>query len=1423
MRDDPGSLRESVHPRGRAEKAPRSQPTDSSVGSGEAPVENMSAAVRKTIQELQAYQAQLEKRNEELLLSQRELAASRDRYSDLYDRAPVGYFTVGEDGVILEVNLTGVALLGMGRDDLIGKPLSRFVVKDDVDAFELHYEHALKSRTGQTCEVRMLRPDGSQLYAHLDSIVAPDSDGGDEQLRTIVGDITARQRAEEGMAQLARQNELILNSAGEGILGLDAACNITFANPAAARMIGEKVEDLAGAPFHSVVRLAKSDRTPYRLEVCPIHETVEYGILHSVTDEWFWRKDETIFPVDYTSTPIQWADRVVGAVVTFRDITEDTRTEKALRDSEERWRSLVKNAPNFITIVDRDSLVRFINHPVPGLTMEDVVGRSVYDFIEPDYHDLARESIAHVFRTGEPGFYASSAAGPHGTAAWYENHLGPIWQGGKVVAVTFIASDVTERKLTEEALSWEAGINAAVADLSTALISMVSLEDISILVLDHAQRVTSSTFGFVGHIDPQTGCLISPTLTRDIWDQCQVSDKTTVFEKFGGLWGWVLENKAPLMTNRPADHPHSSGVPEGHIPIHRFLSAPALIGDTLVGQVALANADRDYTERDMALAERLASLYAVAVQHAWAEEALQQRTHDLGERVKELNCLIAISSLHGTQDISLDEILQGTVDLIPPAWQYPEITCARISLDHQAARTENFTETPWRQASHVVLYGKQAGAVEVYYQEDRPTSDEGPFLNEERSLLDAIAQRLGETIERRRAEVEIRSLARFPSENHNPVLRVAQNGKILYANEASQPLLAEWTTRVGKKLPKAWQQRIGASVWEGVGGTVEVRCGERIISLAFAPVQQAGYVNLYGRDITERKLAEEALRQHAERLQGLRKMDRFILAALSADEIAEAVLRHVRKQVVCKRASVAVFDYEGDELSILAAHADGGTQLRKGWHGPLKWVWSLEALSQGQAQAAEDIQVLPFASPMMDALRAEGLRSYASVPLLVQGELIGSLNLGTDSPGTLTPEQVDIVSDVADHLAIGIRQARLHEQVQRHAIELERRVEERTAELRASEARFRAIFEGSVTGIALSDVEGYVLASNQALERMLGYSNEELRGMAASEFSHPSDLAAERELFGELVAGERDHYTVEKRYRHKDTRVIWANLAVSMIRGAGGEPEFVISMIQHVTEQRQTQAALIQAEKLAVTGRLAASLAHEINNPLQAVIGCLGLAQESLARGDDASEYNRVAMEELRRAARIVGQLRNLHQQSESEEREPADINALMERVLMLSKQRCQEHGIDVLWKRADDLPTVELVPDRVHQVFLNLVLNAVDAMPERGQLQVSTVRSSQPDGVEISFTDSGAGIPPDVLPHVFDPFYSTKPDGLGLGLFISWNIVEMHGGHIEVESEVGTGTTFRVWLPAQTRGVTDPAQAKVKVLDRIPQTQQGV
>ena len=183
------------------------------------------------------------------------------------------------------------------------------------------------------------------------------------------------------------------------------------------------------------------------------------------------------------------------------------------------------------------------------------------------------------------------------------------------------------RKRTRE-LAWESSINETLAELSEALLSPLSLEDISSLVLEKALRLTRSPHGYVGFIQPDTGYLICPTMTEGVWDSCGVPGKPGVFETFGGLWGWVLENQQSLLTNAPAQDPRSAGTPDGHIRIERFIAAPARMHDKLVGQIALANADQDYTDRDLKLVERLSTLFAVAVQRKRSEQELIKARED---------------------------------------------------------------------------------------------------------------------------------------------------------------------------------------------------------------------------------------------------------------------------------------------------------------------------------------------------------------------------------------------------------------------------------------------------------------------------------------------------------------------------------------------------------------------------------------------------------------------------------------------------------------------------------------------------------------------------------------------------------------------------------------------------------------------------
>jgi PAS domain S-box-containing protein len=182
--------------------------------------------------------------------------------------------------------------------------------------------------------------------------------------------------------------------------------------------------------------------------------------------------------------------------------------------------------------------------------------------------------------------------------------------------------EIEQRRKSESSHAREAEINFTIAELSKALAAISSFDDISALVLDYAKKLTESRFGYAGYIDPKDNSLVVPTLTKDIWNHCKMEDKGTVFKSPNGLWGWVIKHNKSLLSNETIKDPRYSGTPEGHIPIERFLCSPARLKNELVGQLAVGNACRDYSQNDQEILEKLADLFALALQRKNTEEKL---------------------------------------------------------------------------------------------------------------------------------------------------------------------------------------------------------------------------------------------------------------------------------------------------------------------------------------------------------------------------------------------------------------------------------------------------------------------------------------------------------------------------------------------------------------------------------------------------------------------------------------------------------------------------------------------------------------------------------------------------------------------------------------------------------------------------------
>lgn len=355
--------------------------------------------------------------------------------------------------------------------------------------------------------------------------------------------------------------------------------------------------------------------------------------------------------------------------------------------------------------------------------------------------------------------------------------------------------------------------------------------------------------------------------------------------------------------------------------------------------------------------------------------------------------------------------------------------------------------------------------------------------------------------------------------------------------------------------------------------------------------------------------------------------------------------------------------------------------------------------------------------------------------------------------------------------------------------------------LQESELRFRSLVQNSSDIISILDADGTIRYESPSIERILGYRPEELIGKNAFEFVHSDDRQRVINIFQEHLPTRGSISPVELRFRHRDGS--WRTLEATgnnLLHEAGVAGIVVNS--RDITERKRTEEVLHATEKLATTGRLAAAIAHEINNPLEGVTNLLYLLENHTSLDATARRYARMAQEEVARVARIARQTLAFY-------REPTvpvevDVSELLNGLLELYTHKMQTRRI-TLEKRLETAASITASPGEIRQVVSNLLGNALDAVPEGGAIKVHVFQSRDwrhpwQEGVRISIADNGHGIRREHLHSIFDPFFTTKGEkGTGLGLWVSHGIVQKYGGTIHVHSSIRaghSGTCFSVFFP---------------------------
>lgn len=380
--------------------------------------------------------------------------------------------------------------------------------------------------------------------------------------------------------------------------------------------------------------------------------------------------------------------------------------------------------------------------------------------------------------------------------------------------------------------------------------------------------------------------------------------------------------------------------------------------------------------------------------------------------------------------------------------------------------------------------------------------------------------------------------------------------------------------------------------------------------------------------------------------------------------------------------------------------------------------------------------------------------------------------------------------------------------------------------LQKREAKLRTIFERVAVGIGLVDLEGRLMESNPALQEILGYSEKELQNRVFTEFTHPDDLTADTNLYKELLEGKRDHHQTEKRFIRKDGEVIWSLQNVSLVRASGGEPPFMIFMVEDITERKRLENHFLQSQKMETVGRLAGGISHDFNNILTVIKGYSQLLLSELNEDHPLRENLEEIKKATERAEDLTRQLLAFSRRQVMEMK-VIGLNHLIKNLEKMLRRVIGE-DIELTTVLTDDLGRIKTDPAQIEQVILNLAVNARDAMPSGGKLTLETTNveldkdyahthiSVAPGRyVMLSVSDTGCGMTPEVKERIFEPFFTTKGQGKGTGLGLStvYGIVKQSGGNIWVYSEPGEGTTFKIYIPRVEEEI-DALPSQEEILD---------
>lgn len=588
-----------------------------------------------------------------------------------------------------------------------------------------------------------------------------------------------------------------------------------------------------------------------------------------------------------------------------------------------------------------------------------------------------------------------------------------------------------------------------------------------------------------------------------------------------------------------------------------------------------------------------------------------------------------------------------------------------------------------------------------------------------------------------------------------------------------------------RKIGQYESYELGYRMLSASGQTVWVR---DIASIITRPGQAASVRGLAINETASHE-AQQAEREQRRLREALQTTIAAISKTLNLDDVADRILASLQDAIPCDVSEIMFVD-AGLVRIFRARDFAGISDIHSALNAalPIADTPNLrEMVETGQPKLIDDVRADPDWIVYFDA---PWIVSVAGVPIRLDDETIGFLNLISSHPRAFTPEHAEYLRMFADQIAIAVRNARLYDQVRRNATLLARQVKERTAELELERQRLSVMLDSTADGIYYT--EGRVIHYvNPAFCAMLGYKADELIGQPVDILLpsvKPEDRAAEH-LIHETLA--RDGvWRGERQIRRRDGSLLEGGLTVSSTQPDNPGTGRLVVLVRDISREKALQLQ---------QSNLIAYASHELRTPITNLKTRLYLLRR---RPELLNEHIEVLEEVAERMRRLVEDLLDLTRMERGVsvlQRRVTDVVALVQGIYRLQLPEADRQSLHLGVSLPGAPVYANIDPERITQVITNLIANAINYTPSGGTVRLSVVTSPDRNHVLVRVMDSGIGISAEDLPFIFQPFYRvvSNVEGAGLGLSIAREIIELHGGEIEVKSQIRRGSTFSVHLPA--------------------------